>query len=232
MSKKIRPHGELEELAPGLWTLSGSLPIPLKRNMIAYKLGDGSLLLHSVVALDDAGMAKLEAIGKPSIMIVPAVGHRMDAPFYKRRYPELQVIAPAAIRTKVDEVVKTDAACEDVLPTLGIALHPMAGFKQGELAYELPIQSGRALVLCDALANADPPRGLGGTLVKLILGGVKTRLGVPRIVKMMFVKEKEAARADIARLADIENVVVVSVAHGRPVQSHCAEALREAAAAV
>jgi hypothetical protein len=228
-AQKILPHGEFEELAPGLWSLTGSLPMPLRRNMIVYRLADGSLLLHSVIALDDAGMAKLEALGRPSVMIVPASGHRMDAAFYKRRYPSLRVISPASLRAKVEEVIKTDATCEETLPAFGIGLHPMLGFKHPEIAYELPIEGGRALVLCDALANPDHPPGLGGKLVQVILGGVKTRLGVPRIMRVMFMKEKEAARGAIARLADIKNVAVISVAHGRPVRGNCAEALREAA---
>lgn len=231
--QKVLPHGELEELAPGLWSLTGSLPMPLRRNMIVYRLPDRSLLLHSVIALDESGMAKLDALGKPAIMIVPASGHRMDAVFYKRRYPKLKVISPAASRAKVEQVIKTEGTCEEVLPALGIGLHPMLGFRQGEIAYELPINpplnGGRALVLCDALANADHPPGLGGKLVEVVLGGVKTRLGVPRIVRVMMVKEKEAARGAIKRLAEIKNLEVISVAHGRPVRGNCAEALREAA---
>jgi hypothetical protein len=227
-TQKILPHGEFEELAPGLWSLTGSLPIPLRRNMIVYRLADGSLLLHSVIALDEAGMTKLESLGRPGVMIVPASGHRMDANFYKRRYPKLKVISPAASRSKIDPIIKTDATCEETLPAFGIGLHPMLGFRQGEIAYELPIQGGRALVLCDALANADHPAGLGGKVMQAVLGGVKTRLGVPRIVRVMMVSEKEAARGAIKRLADIKNVEVISVAHGRPVRSNCAEALREA----
>jgi hypothetical protein len=226
---KILPHGEFEELAPGLWSLTGSLPMPLRRNMIVYRMADGALLLHSVIALDEAGMAKLEALGRPSIMIVPAVGHRMDAPFFKARYPNLRVIAPAAIRSKVEDVIKVDGTCEELLPALGIGLHPMLGFKQGEIGYELPIEGGRALVLCDALANPDHPKGVGGQLVRVILGGIKTRLGVPRIIRMMFLSEKAAAREAIARLASIKNLSVISVAHGRPVRGDCAQALREAA---
>jgi hypothetical protein len=228
-AQKILPHGDLEELAPGLWSLTGSLPFPLKRNMIAYRLPDGTLLLHSVIALDEAGMAKLDALGKPSIMIVPAAGHRMDAGFYKRRYPNLRVVSPAAARAKVEHVIKVDATCEEALPPLGVGLHPMLGFNDGEIAYELPIAGGRALVLCDALANPDHPPGIGGKLVRVILGGIKTRLGVPRIVRLMLVKEKEAARGAIARLADIKNVSIVSVAHGRPIRDNCSEALRQAA---
>jgi hypothetical protein len=91
---KILPHGPIEELAPGLWSVTGDLPIPLKRNMVVYRLKDGTLLLHSVIAMEEEGMKKLEALGKPSVLIVPHGGHRMDAKFYKERYPAARVLAP------------------------------------------------------------------------------------------------------------------------------------------
>src|SRR5689334_21696300 len=70
------PHDDIEQLAPNLWTVRGSLPFPLKRHMIVDRLGDGSLLLHSVIAMSDEGMAKLEALGRPAVVIVPHTGHR------------------------------------------------------------------------------------------------------------------------------------------------------------
>jgi hypothetical protein len=160
---KILPHDDLEELAPGLWTVRGSLPFPLKRHMIVYRLADGTLLLHSVLAMDEAGMAKLDALGRPAVLIVPHTGHRMDAPFYKARYPQIRVLAPAAARAKVEEVIKVDATCEEALPALGVRVHPVPGFKNAELAYELDLAAGgKALVLCDAVANRDYAKGFGG----------------------------------------------------------------------
>ncbi len=226
--KKILPHDDLEELAPGLWNVRGTLPIPLRRNMVVYRLRDGSLMLHSVIAMTDAGMAKLDTLGKPSIIVVPQVGHRMDAAFYRARYPKAQVICPAAARAKVEEVVKVDATCEDVLPPLGVVVHRVEGMKGHELAYEVGIEGGRALIVCDILANSDYARTWAGVLMGRITGGIKTRLGIARIVRLLLVSDKKAARASVERLADIPNLRLVSVAHGVPVQQDCAAAIREA----
>jgi hypothetical protein len=98
--------------------VTGSLPIPLKRNMTVIRLGDGSLLLHSVVAMNDEGMAKLDALGKPSVLIVPHGGQRMDAAFYEARHPQARVVCPAATRAQVEQVVKVDATCEEALPAM------------------------------------------------------------------------------------------------------------------
>jgi hypothetical protein len=229
---RIFEHGDLEALAPGLWSVRGSLPFPLKRNMTVHRLADGTLLLHSVVAMNDEGMAKLDALGRPSLLVVPHGGHRMDARFYKTRYPNVRVVCPAAARAKVEEVIPVDATCEEALPALGIRLHPMPGYKTGELTYEVDVPGGKALIMSEAVANRDHPPGFGGKLMAAVAGGIKGRLGVPRIVKVMLIKDKPAARAALSKLADVADVKVLVPVHGRPLLDGCADALREAAASL
>lgn len=230
---KILSHGEPRELMPGVWEVTGSLPFPLRRNMTIVRLTDGTLLLHSVIAMDEAGMAKLDALGKPSIMIVPHGGHRMDPPFFKARYPALKVVAPAAARAKIEEVVKVDATSEEALPPLGVRVHEVAGFKHGELAYELDTAGGKLLIIADVLANDDAPApGLGGWLMAKMGGGIKGRLGVPRMMRMMMLQNKTAARAALAKLAELRDVKAVTVAHGRSLTEGCDEALAQAAASI
>ena len=229
---KILPHGEIETHGPDLWSVSGSLAIPLRRRMVIYRLKDGTLLLHSVIALDEAGMAKLDALGKPSVVIVPHAGHRMDAGFYKRRYPGVRVVCPAGTRAEVEKVVAVDATCEDTLPALGIGLHPQVGWKHGEVVFELPAAGGKALLVSDVLGHRPYAAGLGGWVLSRVTGGIGARLGVPRIMKWGFLKDKAAARGSLSALAQIPNVAIVLPAHGEPVVSDCNEALRQAAAAL
>jgi len=232
-SHKRFPHDEIEQLAPNLWTVRGSLPFPLKRHMVVYRLADGTLLIHSAIAMSDEAMAKLDALGRPSVLIVPHTGHRMDAPFYKARYPQVRVIAPAAARTKVEEVIKVDATCEDALPALGVRVHPVPGFKNFELAYELDMQGGgKALVMSDAVANRDHPKGFGGRFFANVTGGIKGRLGVARIMRIMMVSNRAEARAGLEKLAEIPDITLLSVAHGRPVRGDVKAALHEAASAL
>jgi hypothetical protein len=227
---KIFPHGALQELMPGVWSLSGTMPLPLKRVMTIVRLPDGSLLLHSVIALDDAGMAALDALGKPSIMIVPHTGHRMDPPFYKARYPDLRVVAPAAARAKVEKVIKCDGTCEETLPALGVRAHALNGFKDHELAYELDTPGGKILVMSDAVANDDPQAGLGGWVTSTFTGGLRgRRLGVPRIVRLLLLSDKKAARASLEALAAIPDIKLLTIAHGRALTEGCSDALKEAA---
>ena len=65
----VLPHGDLTELAPGLWQVSGRLPRGnMPRNMAVYRLPNtGGLLVHSGIALDDRRLKQLEALGRPEV---------------------------------------------------------------------------------------------------------------------------------------------------------------------
>jgi len=53
MTHEILPHGLPKQIAPELWQVRGSLPIPLSRNMTVVRMHDGGLLLHSVIAMNE-----------------------------------------------------------------------------------------------------------------------------------------------------------------------------------
>ena len=230
---KLYARGDLESPIAGVWMVAARCPFPLYRRMTIWRLPDGSLLAHSVIAMDDAGMAQVDALGRVSIILVPHEGHRLDAGFYKRRYPDARVVAPAAARAKVEQVIAVDALAEDVLPKHGITVHALPGWKHGELAYDFALPGGgRGLVLCDVLTNRDPPPGFGGWLVTKTTSAVPGPLGVAPIMKLAMLKDRAAAKAGLARLAEIPDVRIVSTAHGRPVVTDCAGALHAAAASL
>jgi len=227
---RIRPHGELIPLADNLWYVRGTAHMPvgdLERNMVVYRLPSGELLLHSVIAMNEGGMRSLEALGKPAFMVVPHGGHRLDATFYKERYPELRVFAPAAARAKVDEIIKTDAAEEDALPSLGIGVYKIDGLKPtfGENALVVNVRDGKALILNDLLWGKE----IGGNFLIRLLGTSDGELGLPRAVKWASVADKDAVKASLQRLAEIPDLELLTVSHGSPIRGQVAEGIREAA---
>ena len=83
MSKRVNmsekwvtyPHGPLEKLADNLWVVDGELPhMPIGRKMTVIKKSTGALVLHSPIALDDAGMRNLEALGEIEVPLFRMVG--------------------------------------------------------------------------------------------------------------------------------------------------------------
>jgi len=85
----------------------------LCRTMTVARLRDSRLLLHSAIALDEPGMAALEALGEPAFLVVPSGYHRMDAPRYKARYPKIEVLCPRGSRGRVEQVIAVDRCFED-----------------------------------------------------------------------------------------------------------------------
>lgn len=238
---QVLPHSAIEELAPNLWHVTGTLPslVMVPREMILYRLADGSLLIHSAIALNETEMAKLESLGKPKIMVVPNRIHRFDAAIYKKRYPQLVVICPAAAKPYVEEKVAVDGIAEEILPTYDIICHEPQGIRPQELVYELPLPTGKALIFTDILFNLNKTyfqqhspqkqsllQWLGASLI-----GASGFFGITYLGKRFFMCDRNAYRQWLLTLADsIPDLQVISVAHGSPIAADCNRRLREAAA--
>jgi hypothetical protein len=227
-NKRVLPHGELQPLGDRMWMVTGTLPnMPLPRNMIVFKMDDGGLLIHNAIALNEAAMAKLEALGKPSVLVVPSPHHRLDAPAFKARYPDLHVVAPASARAKVEQKVHVDAAAEEELPKHGIVCHAPRGIKS-ELVYEMPCGDGHALVFNDALFNLQHQPGVGGFFLKLL--GSTGYFGVTKTASLFILDDKKAYAGWLREMARKSDVRVITVAHGDAVDRDASAALEGAAA--
>ncbi|MBX7186062.1 MAG: hypothetical protein K1Y01_13040 [Vicinamibacteria bacterium] len=212
---RLFPHGEFQRLAPNLWIVRGGLPFPLYRNMVVYRLADGRLLLHSLVALSEAGMKQLEALGRPSIMVIPNAYDGMDAPWYFERYPQASFLTPDEERAGVAEYF-TNFADDParVLPSLGIRLRKVEGLKFTEYVLEAPVEGGTALIFNNTLDNrgACPPGFLGRLVDAAVMTG--GRLAPGRMLRAFMVKDRAAFRNFLATLSTIPNVKIVTVSHG------------------
>jgi hypothetical protein len=224
----VAPHGPLVPLAADLWQVTGTGG-PLDRNMVVWRTPSGGLWLHSVVALDAAGMAALDALGPVEWIVVPNGFHRMDCAVYAARYPAAKVVAPAAARKAVEEKTPVHATCEDALPALGIRVHVPVGAKPGELAYELPIASGRALVVSDLLFNlVRSPGGLKGFFLTYVTSSVGP-LKVSRVFRMLAMADRAAYAGWVRSLADVADLRVLCVGHGDAVTGDVSAQVRAAA---
>jgi len=227
----VLPHNPIEELAENLWLVNGALPgMSLRRNMLAARLTDGSLVLHNPIALDDAEMQRLESWGTPALIVVPNGWHRLDAKIFKDRYPNARVIAPRGARKKVEEVVPVDLTYDEYTsddPT--VRFEPIAGIADQEGALIVRSSDGETLILNDVVFNMDRKKDLAGFLFTTVLGSAPGPR-VSRLTKLMLVKDRRALRADLERFATLENLVRLSVAHEKVAHGPAArEALLQAA---
>jgi hypothetical protein len=228
----IYPCTAPEKVAEGIWLVRGNLSYPLHRNMVIIRLATGELVLHSVIAMEEAGLEALEALGTPAYSIVPSVLHVMDAPFYKARYPAMKQLAPADAMEEIGRTVALDGAVEDVLPSLGFRLHRVPGSKVAEFVYEFPMPGGgRAVMANDVFGSAhaaDDSRLLGWLIVSHI-AVPGHHLGIPRIYRWRFITDVDAVRSFAGSLAAIPDLRLITVSHGDPVLENPGAALRSVA---
>jgi hypothetical protein len=220
---KVFSYDPPRSLADNLWQVRGSLAMGVPRNMTVYRLRDGRLVLYSVIAMHDEGMRQLEALGTPAFMVMPHDRHQMDAPFYKRRYPSLRVLAPEPGH---ERNVPVDGDISE-LRAFGIGAYPLPGTSYHEAVLELPVPNGIALCTTELLGNASGVGGFLGFLLKLV-GPPGGGFGVSRGVRWREVTDGARMRAWLAELAARDDVRMVLLGHGNPVTEDVKNQLRRA----
>jgi hypothetical protein len=222
----VLPHGPLVQLSPRVWQVTGSMKnMALPRNMTIWRMEGGGLWIHSAIALDDAGMAAVEALGRPEVLVVPSGYHRLDAAVWKARYPDIRVVCPEASRARVEQVVKVDSPDTEVL---GVVAHRAEGLKEAEHIYEIDAGAGQALVVTDALFNLDPLPGFSGFVLGMI--GSTGFFGMTRIARLALLQDARAYKGWLERTAGDPALALICVAHGNPVMADTALKLKAAAA--
>jgi hypothetical protein len=229
---RVLRHGPIEKLDENLWYVTGSLPgMSLKRVMTLVRLDDGRLVIHSAVALDEGAMAEIEAWGRPAILLVPNAYHRLDAPAYLSRYPDLEVYCPRGSRKKVEEVVPVYGDYDGFPENPTVFLEHLDGVRSVEGVMRVRSSSGSTLVFNDAVFNMPHGRGVPGFIFRHITGST----GGPRVTRlfrMMAVKDKAAYRAHLERLAETPDLVRIIVSHHEPITEKPADTLRRVAASL
>ncbi len=230
-SWEVLPHGPLQPLADNLYFVSGELPgMPLRRGMTVVRLHNGDLLLHSAIAMGEEAMAELEALGRPAWLVVPNGFHRIDAPRYKARYPDLRVVCPRGARKAVEKVVGVDVTYDGLtLPGEAAQIEHLDGLKDREGVLRVVSEDGVTLVFNDAFFNV--PHGSG--LFWLVYGRLMGNAGGPRVTsvaRMVLVGDKKAYGAHLARLAETPDLKRLVPGHGDIVDADAAGVLRRVAA--
>jgi hypothetical protein len=226
------PHGSLTKLAENLYTVTGKLRMPLgesSRRMTVVVLSGARLAIYSAIALAESEMQKLEALGKPSYLIVPSAIHRLDVAAWRERYPELVVLAPKGSRDKVSEVVPVDASTGD-LDDPHVRLVPVPGTDDAEFAMLVETESGKTLVVNDLIFNLPAIPGFSGFAMRL-LGFGPGRPSMPKLIQKKLVKDRDAVRRQLEEWSQLNGLERVLVSHGAPIEQP-QRTLRELAGAL
>jgi hypothetical protein len=211
--------------------VTGDIPMPLAnfpRRMTVVALKDGSTAIWSAIALDEAQMARIEALGTPNFLIVPNHQHRLDAGIWKARYPDVKVLTPPRAREGVAEVVPVDAT-DDIIGDPDIELMRIAGAKEDEFAMLVRRPAGASLLVNDVIGNVQHPHGIGAWIMTRLMGFGAAGPQVPRLIRHMMIEDKAALAAQLQGWADIPGLKRIVVSHGDVIDDDPAGVLREVA---
>jgi hypothetical protein len=211
----VQPHGNLEPLDEGLWTVDGTIHLPIgafPRRMSVVRLEGDRLLIWSAIALDDATLAELESLGTPAFLVVPNDHHREDAFAWKLRFPDIQVAAPPGSAAKVENEVGVDTRT----PHLGdptVRCDVVPGTREHEFALLVRRAAGTTLIVNDIIANIRHAHGFGGWLLKR-MGFAGDEPHVPGPIRALLVGEKAALREQLLAWAALSDLRRIVVSHG------------------
>jgi hypothetical protein len=219
-----RPIAKLEE---NLWTVDGDIRLPggvFVRKMALMRLGDGRIVIHSAIALEQSAMSEVERWGEPAFCIVPNQRHRLDAPAFRRLYPALTMICPAAVRAQVEKVVPVDGGYEILPPEIEWRTLATRG---DEAAFLFRHGERSTIVFGDVLFNVAHFKGALGWMFRIIgsTGGPR----VTPLARMAVVADKRRLASQFRELASLRGLVRLVPGHGCNIENDGARILSEVA---
>jgi hypothetical protein len=216
----VLPHGALTAVGDKILTVVGDIHMPLgafPRRMTVVKLRGDRLVIYSAISLDESEMKQIEAFGAPAFLIVPSERHRLDAPAWKARYPNLTVLAASGVLEKVADVVAVDATTAD-FGDPDVRLIEVPGTEGHELALEVAGPDGVTLVVNEVIGDIHGVHGLKGWLLER-MGFAGDEPQVPAGAKMQFSKSLDQLAAQFRRWSEIPNLKRIMVSHGDIIES-------------
>jgi hypothetical protein len=224
----VRAGLPLRELAKDLWVAERPqrfYGLEVGTRMTVLRLADGSLLLHSPVALDAELRRELDALGRVRFAVAPNRVHHLYAGKVAEAYPEARLwVGPGLERKRPD--LGFAGVLGDEAPAEWKGQLDQVFFRGRPYENEVVFfhRASRTLILCDLAFNFGP-RAAAATRLLMRLLQSYGRFG-PSKLDPLLIRDRRAARQSLERILrwDFDRVVV---AHGDVLESGGHEALRQ-----
>lgn len=219
----------LAGFAEGLWL--GRSPVTflglrLTTTMVVLRLGDGSLMLYSPVALTSERRAAVEALGPVAHLYAPNLFHHLWIGQWAAAFPEARVHAPAGLTRKhpglrIDRIhgASPEPAFAGVLDEI-----PVEGFRPRETV--LIHRPTRTLVVADLVQNVGRPAHAWTAMYTRAMG-FHDRVALSRALRWTAFDDRKAARRSIDGLLE-RGCDRLVVGHGEPLVTGGRDALAHA----
>lgn len=218
----------MRQLAEDLWVVERPLRflgLEVGTRMTVVRLRDGSLVLHSPVALDDDLQAELARLGPPRHAIAPNRFHHLFIGDYRRAFPAVRLYAAPGLPEKRTDLA-FDAVLSDDPPPEWAGQLDQEHFKGFPVMSEVAFchRASRTLLTSDLAFNLGPEAPFVTRVAFRMVGGYG-RLG-PSVVEKVLIRDRASARASLERILawDFDRIVL---AHGTVLESGGREALRK-----
>lgn len=228
---KVLPHRPIEKLGERTWRVEGDMAgMDLKRVMTLAKLGDGRLVVHNAIALEEPAMAEIDGFGEVAFVIVPNGYHRIDAARFHARYPRAKFLCPPEAKKRVEAKVPVAGGYELIVDA-NVKAGMFEGLAQREGWLTVKDADGTRLVTNDAIFNMPHVGGVAGFVLKHVTastGGPK----ITRLARLALLKDKRRFAEELTTLAATPELRAVIVSHHQMIQDAPSDTLRAIAATV
>jgi hypothetical protein len=219
----------LVQLAEGLWFTTGPVQIvgmPLTTTMVVLRLADGSLLLHSPVAMSEELCASVTKLGPIAHLYAPNLFHHRWIGDWAAAFPTARTHAPPGLTRKRPDLRVDRIQGEAPEPAFFGSLEelPIRGFRLRETA--LLHRATGTLVVADLVHNVGRPRHAWSAAYTRMMG-FYGRVALSRVLRFTAFDDRRAARQSMdAVLSHPFDKVVVG--HGEPLSAGGREAVAAA----
>lgn len=216
----------LEALADNIWISSSPhrfVGLHIGTRMTVVRLHDGSLWLHSPVAIDAALRAEIDALGPVRHIVCPNLFHHMYAAPAAALWPDARRYGPEMLRSKRPDL-RLDAALSDT-PDQAWAQDLLPITIQGSLLFETVFYhaASRTLISADLVENFHShPHPF--TRWYLRIGGILGKVGWHPLLRLAYVRRAKA-RASLERVLALPFERLI-LAHGEPITQNARAQLR------
>jgi hypothetical protein len=225
----IVTDGVLTPFAEGVWVDSAPVRIlgmPLTATMTVLRLSDGSLLVHSPIAMTPERRAAIEALGPVAHLYAPNLYHHLRLGEWAAAFPSARVHAPAGLAKKhpdlrIDRAHNTTP--EPALAGVVDELH-IDGFRLEESV--LVYRPARTVVVADLVHNIGRPQHRWTEIYTRTMG-FYDRVALSRAIRWAAFRDRAAARRSVEELLahPFDRLIV---GHGTPLAAGGREALAAA----
>jgi hypothetical protein len=223
----VTPHGPLRKLEPNLWTVEGRLPgATITRRMAIVRRRDGTLVFYHAIPLEERTLAEVLAWGRPAQLVVAHSAHGLDAAAFAKRLG-VTLHGPRADEQGLRARFELAGFLEDLPRDPDVAFESLEGTKSGEPVEVVHSEGRVSLVFADAIQA----HGQEQPLIFRLLGFAGEARVVP-VFRFLFMRDRAALKAHLARLAETPGLARLVPCHGAIVEDDPAGALRRAAAAL